>query len=202
MAELKIAPLRPEAGRNAPARNEACALDLGWVRDVRVNLSAAERRVATLARPPHGQEGRAGRLAAEGRHLHRPHHAQRRRHRRPRAPAVRQGASRRSAPTSSKRSAWPTGRITTGAVCVYHRFVKTAVEALEGSGIPVAAVSTGFPAGLVPHDVKLQGDRGLGARRRQGDRHRHHPRACADRQLAGALRRDARLPRRPAAMRM
>ena len=31
MAELKIAPLRPEAGRNAPARNEACKLDLGWV---------------------------------------------------------------------------------------------------------------------------------------------------------------------------
>ncbi|NJO33218.1 MAG: deoxyribose-phosphate aldolase, partial [Rhodospirillales bacterium] len=48
MAELKIAPLRAETGRNAPARNEACKLDLGWVRDVRVNLSAAERRVATL----------------------------------------------------------------------------------------------------------------------------------------------------------
>jgi deoxyribose-phosphate aldolase len=46
--------------------------------------------------------------------------------------------------------------ITTGAVCVYHRFVATAVEALKGSGIPVAAVSTGFPAGLVPHDVKLR----------------------------------------------
>src|SRR4029434_5467729 len=48
MAELKIASLRPEVGRNAPARNEACALDLGWVRDVRVNLSAVERRGATL----------------------------------------------------------------------------------------------------------------------------------------------------------
>ena len=47
-------------------------------------------------------------------------------------------------------------RITTGAICVYHRFVKTAVEALDGSGIPVAAVSTGFPAGLVLHDVKLK----------------------------------------------
>ena len=46
--------------------------------------------------------------------------------------------------------------ITTGAICVYHRFVATAVEALQGSGIPVAAVSTGFPAGLVPHDVKLR----------------------------------------------
>lgn len=44
----------------------------------------------------------------------------------------------------------------TGAVCVYHRFVGAAVEALAGSGIPVAAVSTGFPAGLVPHELKLK----------------------------------------------
>ena len=35
-------------------------------------------------------------------------------------------------------------RLTTGAICVYHRFVKTAVEALQGSGIPVAAVSTAW----------------------------------------------------------
>jgi deoxyribose-phosphate aldolase len=40
--------------------------------------------------------------------------------------------------------------IRTGAVCVYHAYVATAVEALRGSGIPVAAVSTGFPAGLSP----------------------------------------------------
>ena len=40
--------------------------------------------------------------------------------------------------------------IRVGAVCVYHTFVPTAVRALEGSGIPVAAVSTGFPAGLSP----------------------------------------------------
>ena len=40
--------------------------------------------------------------------------------------------------------------LTVGAVCVYHAFVETAVKALEGSGIPVAAVSTGFPAGLSP----------------------------------------------------
>ena len=37
--------------------------------------------------------------------------------------------------------------LTVGAVCVYHAFVETAVKALEGSGIPVAAVSAGFPAG-------------------------------------------------------
>ena len=46
--------------------------------------------------------------------------------------------------------------ITTGAVCVYHRFVATAVDALQGSGIPVAAVSTGFPAGLSPLDTRLK----------------------------------------------
>ena len=45
--------------------------------------------------------------------------------------------------------------ITTGAVCVYHALVPTAVEALEGSGIPVAAVSTGFPAGLSPFRQRL-----------------------------------------------
>ncbi|MEQ8461406.1 MAG: deoxyribose-phosphate aldolase [Sandaracinaceae bacterium] len=46
-------------------------------------------------------------------------------------------------------------RITTGAVCVYHAMVKTAVEELEGSGVPVAAVSTGFPAGLTPLKQRL-----------------------------------------------
>ncbi|HHI69725.1 MAG TPA: deoxyribose-phosphate aldolase, partial [Rhodobacteraceae bacterium] len=45
--------------------------------------------------------------------------------------------------------------ITTGAVCVYHEMVETAVAALEGSGIPVAAVSTGFPAGLSPYHLRV-----------------------------------------------
>ncbi|MEO5567811.1 MAG: deoxyribose-phosphate aldolase, partial [Gemmatimonadaceae bacterium] len=45
--------------------------------------------------------------------------------------------------------------ITVGAVCVYHAMVPTAVEALEGTSIPVAAVSTGFPAGLSPVDQRL-----------------------------------------------
>ena len=43
----------------------------------------------------------------------------------------------------------------TGAVCVYHNFIETAVSSLQGSGIPVAAVSTGFPAGLVSHKNKI-----------------------------------------------
>src|SRR5437899_6613428 len=41
-------------------------------------------------------------------------------------------------------------KIQVGAVCVYHKFVETARAALQGSMIPVAAVSTGFPAGLSP----------------------------------------------------
>jgi deoxyribose-phosphate aldolase len=45
--------------------------------------------------------------------------------------------------------------LTVGAVCVYHDMVETAVKALEGSGIPVAAVSTGFPAGLSPLHLRL-----------------------------------------------
>jgi deoxyribose-phosphate aldolase len=46
--------------------------------------------------------------------------------------------------------------LTTGAVCVYHDMVETAVRALEGTSIPVAAVSTGFPAGLSPFHLRLQ----------------------------------------------
>ena len=43
----------------------------------------------------------------------------------------------------------------TGAVCVYPTMVSTAVKALEGSGIPVASVATGFPAGLTPMPQRL-----------------------------------------------
>ncbi len=46
--------------------------------------------------------------------------------------------------------------LTTGAVCVYHDMIETAKRALDGSGIPVAAVSTGFPAGLSPFKLRVQ----------------------------------------------
>ena len=45
--------------------------------------------------------------------------------------------------------------IKVAAICVYHTFVETALRALEGSGIKVAAVSTGFPAGLSPLDERV-----------------------------------------------
>jgi deoxyribose-phosphate aldolase len=136
-------------------RNPGMELDLGWVMDQRVNLSAGERRVATLPgrrtvkkdaqaawllkavtcidlTTLNGDDtaGRVKRLCAKA------------------ANPVRQDLL----------DALGMGgrRLTTGAVCVYHRFVSTAVEALDGTGIPVAAVSTGFPAGLSPHDTKLR----------------------------------------------
>ncbi|OLB20752.1 MAG: deoxyribose-phosphate aldolase [Acidobacteriales bacterium 13_2_20CM_55_8] len=46
-------------------------------------------------------------------------------------------------------------KIRVAAVCVYHRFVETARTALQGSTIPVAAVSTGFPAGLSPLSERI-----------------------------------------------
>lgn len=46
-------------------------------------------------------------------------------------------------------------KLTTGAVCVYPMMVATAVKALDGSGVPVASVATGFPAGLTPMKDRL-----------------------------------------------
>lgn len=46
--------------------------------------------------------------------------------------------------------------LTTGAVCVYHNFIQTAAKHLAGKAIPIAAVSTGFPAGQIDHSLKLQ----------------------------------------------
>ncbi|NBQ27575.1 MAG: deoxyribose-phosphate aldolase [Rhodobacteraceae bacterium] len=45
--------------------------------------------------------------------------------------------------------------ITVGAVCVYHDMIEPAVQALSGTDIPVAAVSTGFPAGLSPLNLRI-----------------------------------------------
>jgi len=46
--------------------------------------------------------------------------------------------------------------LTTGAVCVYPTMVRHAVRALDGSGVPVASVATGFPAGLMPLNLRLE----------------------------------------------
>ncbi len=47
------------------------------------------------------------------------------------------------------------GLPTVAAVCVYPSMVKTAKKAVEGSGVKVASVATGFPSGQAPHKVKI-----------------------------------------------
>ena len=136
-------------------RNPGMDLDLGWVAEQRVNLSAGERRVASLpGRRTVKKDAQAAWLlkavtCIDLTTLNGDDTAGR----------VRRLCAKAAQPIRSDLlDAIGMGdrRITTGAVCVYHRFVATAVEALDGTGIPVAAVSTGFPAGLSPHDTKLR----------------------------------------------
>src|SRR5579872_6051277 len=129
--------------------NRGVPLNLDWVADVRVNTSAVERRAATLGTrrtvkkdwqiawllraiscmdlttlSGDDTDERVRRLCAKARH-----------------------------PIQDdlvKRLGIEELNIKVAAVCVYHTFVETAVRALEGSGVRVAAVSTGFPAGLSP----------------------------------------------------
>jgi deoxyribose-phosphate aldolase len=137
------------------ARNTAQPFDTGWIDGVRVNLSAAERRVATLpGRRSVKQAAQAGWLlkavtCIDLTTLNGDDTAER----------VRRLCAKAVTPVRPDLLAalgFADRTLHTGAVCVYHRFVSTAVEALEGTGIPVAAVSTGFPAGLSPHDTKLR----------------------------------------------
>ncbi|AHK45616.1 MULTISPECIES: deoxyribose-phosphate aldolase [Ensifer] len=152
VAAKAVAPVA--AGHNWP-RNDGMELDLGWVVDQRVNLSAAERRVSTLpGRRTVKKDAQAAWLlkavtCIDLTTLNGDDTTER---------VKRLCAKARQPVRQDILDALGMGSrgITTGAVCVYHRFVSTAVDALEGSGIPVAAVSTGFPAGLIPHDVKLR----------------------------------------------
>ncbi|RZL87830.1 MAG: deoxyribose-phosphate aldolase [Variovorax sp.] len=137
------------------ARNTAQPFDAGWIDGVRVNLSAAEARVATLrGRRSVKQDAQAGWLlkaitcidltALNGDDT---------------AERVRRLCAKAVMPVRPDLLAalgFADRALHTGAVCVYHRFVATAVDALADTGIPVAAVSTGFPAGLIPHELKLK----------------------------------------------
>jgi deoxyribose-phosphate aldolase len=135
-------------------RNPGTPLELDWIKEVRANRSAIERRTQTLrARRTvkkewqaawllraitlmdlttlagDDTEGRVRRLCAKAR---RPVRADLLEH---------MGAAQLP--------------IRVAAACVYHAFVKVALDALHGSGIPVAAVSTGFPAGLTPFEQRI-----------------------------------------------
>lgn len=149
----RITPPAP-APSVGPARNPGIPLEMDWIREVRVNRSAVERRAATLGTRRSVKKqwqaawllkaiscidlttlsgddtpGRVRRLCAKARH------------------PVRQDILESLGVGDL--------RLTTAAICVYHEMVKTAVRALEGSGIPVAAVSTGFPHGLSPYRLRL-----------------------------------------------
>src|SRR5215471_5569912 len=154
VAVSAVASLVNIAGGAIP-RNQGLALDLGWVNEVRVNLSAVERRVATLAgRRTVKKDAQAAWLlkavtCIDLTTLSGDDTTER----------VRRLCAKAKAPVRAdllESLGFADRVITTGAVCVYHRFVAAAVEALRDTRIPVAAVSTGFPAGLVPHDVKLR----------------------------------------------
>ena len=129
--------------------NRGIPLNLDWVDQVRVNTSAVERRAAThVARRTVKKENQAAWLlraiaCMDLTTLSGDDSAERVRRlcakaRNPLQRHIVEGLNIQDL------------HLTVGAVCVYHAFVETAVKALEGSGIPVAAVSAGFPAGLSP----------------------------------------------------
>lgn len=136
-------------------RPEATALDLSWVHATTINRSAVERRCTShVARRSVKQDyqlawllraitcidlttlagddtvGTVQRLCAKARQ------------------PVRQDLLDALGMT--------TKTVHVGAVCVYHEMIAPAVTALAGSGIPVAAVSTGFPAGLSPFETRVR----------------------------------------------
>ena len=73
------------------------------------------------------------------------------------------------------------------AVCVYHPFVATAVDAVQGHRHPCRRRLHRLPARACAADDAAEGDRGFGRRRRRRDRRRHPARAGVRRALAGAL---------------
>jgi deoxyribose-phosphate aldolase len=136
-------------------RNPGIPLDMGWLRATTVNLSATQRRTQTLtARRSVKKEwqaawllraittidlttlagddtpGKVTRLCAKARQ------------------PLRQDLIEALDVEALQ--------LRVGAVCVYHQRVEDAKAALRGSGIPVAAVSTGFPAGLNPFPQRIE----------------------------------------------
>ena len=152
-SSVRKADAGPSDGSLLP-RNPGVPLDLDWIGRVRVNRSAVERRTSTLGtRRTVKKEWQAAWLLraiscidlttlsgddTPGR--------------------VRRLCAKARQPVRSDiLESLGVGDLglTAAAVCVYHEMVETAVESLNGSGIPVAAVSTGFPHGLSPFDVRL-----------------------------------------------
>lgn len=141
------------AGR-ALLPNTGIPLDLNWVQEVRVNTSAVERRAQSeVARRTVKKEWQAAWLlraitCMDLTTLSGDDTDER----------VKRLCAKARQPISheivEKLGIRELG-IQVGAVCVYHLYVETARRALEGTKIPVAAVSTGFPAGLTPLEERI-----------------------------------------------
>jgi deoxyribose-phosphate aldolase len=135
--------------------NQRIPLNLDWVEEVRINTSAVERRAATIGtRRSIKKDWQAAWLlraiaCMDLTTLSGDDSAER----------VKRLCAKARKPLQAhlvKALGIEELNLHVGAVCVYHAFVETAVKALEGSGIPVAAVSTAFPAGLAPLETRVE----------------------------------------------
>lgn len=153
IAPGSVTPLATLSGK-ALLSNRRVPLNLDWVQQVRVNTSAVERRAQThTARRTVKKEWQAAWLlraitCMDLTTLSGDDTDER----------VRRLCAKARQPLQHelvKHLGIEELQIKVAAVCVYHRFVETAVRALEGSGIRVAAVSTGFPAGLSPVEERI-----------------------------------------------
>jgi len=134
-------------------RNPGVPLDMDWVRRVQANTSAIERRCATLPgrrsiKKDHQAAWLLKAISLIDLTTLSGDDTERR--------VARLCAKARQPVRAEMLKALGMEGLTTGAVCVYHEMIPAAVRALQGSGIPVAAVSTGFPAGLSPFFLRLQ----------------------------------------------
>ena len=133
-------------------RNAGMPLDLNWVLGAQANTSAIERRAASLpARRSVKKTHQAAWLlkavtCIDLTTLSGDDTARR---------VGRLCAKARQPIATNTLEAMNMPPITVGAVCVYHEMIAPAVTALNGTGIPVAAVSTGFPAGLSPLHLRI-----------------------------------------------
>ena len=152
-ASVSEAPIATLTGRSL-LPNRGILLNLDWVERVRVNTSAVERRTQShTARRTVKKEWQAAWLlraitCMDLTTLSGDDTDER----------VRRLCAKARQPIQHdlvKRLRIEALEIKVAAVCVYHRFVETARRALEGSGIRVAAVSAGFPAGLNPLEERV-----------------------------------------------
>jgi len=148
-----VAPIATLAGRPLLS-NRGVPLNLDWVKEVRVNTSAVERRAQThVARRTVKREWQAAWLlraisCMDLTTLSGDDTEER----------VRRLCAKARQPIQKElveRLGIAALDIKVAAVCVYHRFVETAVRALGNSGVRVAAVSAGFPAGLSPLQERI-----------------------------------------------